>query len=291
MTASRFKFLKPEDIRKLASYEFAPKLIAEGYLAGRHISKIKGVSTEFHDYRQYLPGDDTSLVDWKLYSRTDRHYIKTFNQETNTVCYIYLDSSASMGFGRKLTKLEYSSFFAAALSYLVTKGNNVVSLQIFDDAIRNFIPPGNSSRHLQNLMNILENNYPGNQTNLGEALRRSYPLLKLKGTLVIISDFLDDPASIFESLSQYLHAGHKVFLFHVLDPEEVNLVPDGLTRFVDMETGSRVTVHSGNIKTDYRKQLQEHIDRLREISVRKKIDYSVVHTNTNYFQLLDKFTK
>ena len=291
MTKSRFKYLKAEDIRKLNSYEFAPKLIAEGYLAGRHISHIKGVSTEFRDYRQYLPGDDISLLDWKVFARTDRHFVKTFNQETNTSCYIFLDSSASMGFGEKISKLEYASFFTAALSYLVTKGSNQVSLQLFDEKIKSYIPLGNSSKHLQNILNLLERNSPGSQTNLGEALRRSYPLLKQRGTLVVISDFLDDPGNIFASLSQYLHAGHKVFLFHVLDPEEVELPKDKLTRFIDMETNSKVTVHTDTIRDEYKRLMQQNIELLRELSVRKKIEYTVVRSDTNYFTLFDKLVK
>ena len=291
MTKSRFKYLKPEDIRKLNSYEFAPRIVAEGYLAGRHISHIKGVSTEFRDYRQYLPGDDINLLDWKVFARTDRHFIKTFDQETNTACYVFLDSSASMGFGEKITKLEYSSFFSAALCYLITKGNNQVSLQIFDDKIRNFLPLGNSSKHLQNMLNVLENNQPGNETNLGEALKRAYPLLKLRGTLVIVSDFLDDPGRIFAALSQYLHAGHKVFLFHILDPDEVELPSSRLTRFVDMETNSKITVHTDSIRDEYKKLQQQNIDLLRELAVRKKIEYTVVRTDTNYFTLFDKLVK
>lgn len=291
MSQSRYKYLKPEDIKTLNSFEFAPRMLVEGYLAGRHRSLDRGVSTEFRDYRQYIHGDDVSLIDWKVYARTDRHYIRTFDQETNSLCYIFLDSSASMGFGAPLTKLEYASFFAACLCYLVTKGNNMVSLQLFDDGIRHFIPPGSSSRHLQILAALLENNMPGNETSLGEALRRAYPLLKQRGTLVIISDFFDDPGRIFAALSRYLHAGFRVCMFHILAPDELELAPEGLTRFVDMEDNSRMTVHTETIKHDYEKLLQEHINRLRELSVRRKIDYTVTSTASNYFKLFDKLIK
>ncbi len=291
MTASRFKYLRAEDIKKLNSYEFAPKLIAEGYLAGRHKSAAKGLSTEFRDYRQYLPGDDISLLDWKVFARTDRHYVKTFDQETNTLCYIFLDSSASMGFGSKITKLEFASFFTAALCYLVVKGNNCVGLQLFDDKIRNYIPPGTSSRHLQTLMNLLEHNEPGNKTHLADALRRSFPLLKMRGTIIIISDFLDDPGRIFAAMSQYLHAGHRVFLFHVLDPDETELAPSGLTRFVDMEDNSRLTIHTESVKRHYKDELQRHIGLLRDLSVRRQVDYSIARTDSNYFNLFDRLVK
>ena len=291
MTLSRFKYLKSEDIKKLDSYEFAPRLIAEGYLAGRHVSHAKGLSTEFRDYRQYLPGDDISMLDWKVYARTDRHYIKTFDQETNTVCYIFLDSSASMGFGRQITKLEFSSFFAAALCYLMAKGNNNVSLQLFDDKIREFVPPGNSSRHMQLMMNRLERNEPGGKTHLAEAIRRSFPLLKLRGTIIIVSDFLDNPGRIFAALSQYLHAGYRICLFHIIDPDEVELKPQGLTRFIDPEDASRITVHTESVKHHYQAEFQKHIDTLRELSVRREIDYTVARTDSNYFNLFDRLVK
>ena len=123
MAKSRFKYLRPEDIRRLASYEFAPKALVEGYLAGRHRSHQRGSSIEFRDYRQYVPGDDPALIDWRVFARTDRHYLRTYEMETNMECHVFLDSSASMAFGEKLTKLEYASFFAAALCYWVSIQN------------------------------------------------------------------------------------------------------------------------------------------------------------------------
>jgi len=291
MSGSRFKYLKPEDIKKLESFEFAPKQIAEGYLAGRHVSRRQGLSTEFRDYRQYMQGNDLSTVDWKVYARTDRHYVRTYEEETNTTCYIFLDSSASMDFGGTLTKLEFSSFFTAALCYLVTKSNNLVSLQIFDDKIRHYFPPGSSGVHLQNLMNILEKNHAGNRTDLSEALRRSFPLLKYRGSLIIISDFFDRPAEIFAALNMYLHAGYKVYLFHLLDPEELELSRHGLFRFADMEDGSRITAHIDSIRKSYQHELARHVDSLRELSQRRNVDYTLARTDSNYYNLFDKLVK
>lgn len=138
---TRFKYLRPEDIRKLETFEFAPKAVVEGYLAGNHRSRSRGCSIEFRDYREYVHGDDPALIDWRVFARTDRYYLRTYEQETNMECHVFLDSSASMGFGRELSKLEYGSFFAAALCYLVTRNSDRVSLQLFDDSIRHFFPP------------------------------------------------------------------------------------------------------------------------------------------------------
>lgn len=290
MGALRFKYLKPEDIRKLAGYEFAPRALVEGYLAGRHRSRARGSSVEFRDYRPYVPGDDPALVDWRVYGRTDRHYLRTYEQETDMECHVFLDSSASMGFGRAMPKLEYASFFTAALCYLVVRHNDRVSLQIFDEGIRRFFPPGSTGRHLRNLMAALEENRPGNPTSVAAALRRSFPLLKRRGTLIVISDFFDDPAAIFSALNPYLHRGFKVHLFHVLAPEELDLERRGLLHFVDLETGRRVIAHTDSLARPYGEAMRAHVASLRELSVRRKVDYVLARTDTHYFNLFDRLT-
>ena len=289
--ASRFKYLRSEDIRRLAKFEFAPKAVVDGYLAGRHRSRERGSSIEFRDFRQYVPGDDVALVDWRVYARSDRYYLRTYEQETNMDCHVFLDSSASMGFGDGLTKLEYASFFAAAVSYLVIRNTDRVSLQIFDKEIRHFFPPGSTRQHLQTLMSALENNKPGELTSVSEALRRSYPLLKRKGTLIVISDFFDDAAAIFTALSPYLHRGFKVHLFHVLAPEELELADKGLVTFVDLETRQRLVAHTDNLARAYRKAMQEHIATLRTLANRRAVDYVQARTDTHYFNLFDTLTR
>jgi len=291
MARSLFKFLKPEDIRKLESFEFAPRALVEGYLAGRHKSRARGSSIEFRDFRQYVPGDDRALIDWRVFARTDRYYLRTYEQETNMDCHVFLDSSASMGFGHKLTKLEYASFFAAALCYLVVRSSDRVSLQVFDDNIRHYFPPGSTGLHLQTLMHALESNFPGNRTSVSQALKKSFPLLKRKGTLIVVSDFFDNPAAIFAALSPYLHRGMRVYLFHVITPEELDLEEKGLITFLDMETSQKVVAHTANLRKMYRQAIQDHINGLRELSVRRNIEYVVARTDTHYFKLFDKLTR
>lgn len=288
MAQQQFKYLRPEDIRRLASYEFAPKALVEGYLSGRHRSATRGTSTEFRDYRQYAPGDDPKLVDWKVFARTDRHYLRTFVHETNLDCHVFLDSSASMGFGRNPTKLEYASFFAAALCHLVTRHTDRVSLQLFDERIRQFVPPGGTRRHLQNLMHLLEANQPGSKTSLAASLRRAFPLLRNKGSLVVISDFFDNVGDIFAALSLYLHRGFQVYLFHVLTPEELDLPDKGLLSFLDLEDGQRLIAHTSDLRRHYRQAMEEHIRSLRELAVRRRVGYSLARTDTHYFSLFDE---
>ncbi len=289
--SSQFKYLRPEDIQKLSSFEFAPKAFVEGYFSGRHRSRQRGISTEFRDYREYAPGDDPRLVDWRVFARTDRHYLRTYEQETNMDCFIFLDSSASMGFGRGLTKLEYSSFFAATLCYLVTRNTDRVSLHLFDDKVREFHPPGSTTRHLHHLMQALENNHAGEKTSLAGALRRSFPLLRQRGSLIIISDFFDDSAEIFSALGPYLHRGFRIYLFHVLTPEELQLESRGLVSFVDMETQGSVIANTDSIKAGYAAAMQDHIRSLRELAIRRQVRYSLARTDTHYFTLFDELVE
>jgi len=292
MSGTRFKYLRPEDIRRLQSYEFAPRIFAEGYLSGRHRSRHRGSSIEFRDYRQYVPGDDLALVDWRVFARTDRHYLRTFEQETNMECHIFLDSSASMGFRHNdLSKLEYASFFAAALAWLVVRHGDRVSLQVFDDQIRHFSPPGSTQRHLHTLMHVLEDNAPGNPTSIANALRRSHPLLTRRGTLVVVSDFLDDAGAVFSALSPYLHRGFRIHLVHLLTPGELDLRSAGLHTFIDMETGERVVAHAGQIREAYRQAMQDHIGGLRAAAARRRVDYCLATIDTHHYRLFDRFSQ
>lgn len=284
-------YLKPEDIRRLASYEFAPKALAEGYLSGRHMSRQRGASVEFHDFRAYTPGDDPALIDWRVYARTDRYYLKTFEQETNLECHIFLDSSGSMAFGEPVSKLAYASFFGAALCYLVLKNTDRVSLTLFDDKVREFIPPGSTTRHMHTLMNALETNRAGNRTKLSEALKRSLPLLKRRATLIIISDFLDHAPDVFEALSPYLHKGFKVHLIQVLHPGELKLDRQGMLTFVDMETNKRVQAHTETIRPAYRKAMDSHLFSLRDMAARRSVNYVLARTDTDYFILFDHLSR
>lgn len=290
-TASRYRYLQSEDIRKLARFEFAPRAVVDGYLAGRHRSRACGSSIEFRDYRQFVEGDDPAHIDWRVFGRSDRFYLRTFEQETNAEGHVLLDSSASMGFGARLTKLEYASFFCAALCYLIVRSTDRVSLQIFDQGTRHFFPPGSTQAHLSSLMTALENNHPGGRTSLPEALQRALPLIKRKGSLIILSDFFDDAAAIFEALNPFIHRGFRIHLFHILTPEELDLDDRGLAAFVDMETGRRVVAHTDNLRAAYRAAIQAHIANLRSLAVRRRIDYTLARTDLHYFALFDQLTR
>jgi uncharacterized protein (DUF58 family) len=269
------------------------KALVEGYLAGRHRSKDRGSSIEFQEYRQYSPGDDPAMVDWRVFARTDKHYLKTFEQETNMECHIFVDSSGSMGYkdSGELTKLEYASFFAACLAWLVIQKNDRVSLQLFDNKIRNYFESGSTSKHLYSLLDALENNKPGNPTSIAEALKKSFPLLKRKGTLVVLSDFFDSPEDIFHALNPYLHKGFKVHLFQVLDPSEQDLPDRGLARFIDMEDQSNVVLHTSSFKALWKEEMKSHIRVIRDLSSKRRVDFASLNTEQSYFELFDRLAK
>lgn len=285
------RFLDPADIRRLKNYEFGAKAMVEGYLSGRHRSHQRGSSIEFHEFRQYVQGDDLARVDWRVFGRTDKMFLRTFEQETNLECHIFLDCSASMGFSGhsdRLTKLEYASFFSAALAWWVISKNDRVSLTLFDQGIRRFLPPGSTRKHLNDLLNTLETNQPGSGTSITEALARAQPLLRRKGTLVVLSDFFNDPAELFRSLNPYIHRGFRIHLFHVLDPAEIQLDDRGLSRFVDMETDDQLTIHPHTMREAWNKEIVGHTRTLRALAASRRTDYALTSTADPYFSLFDR---
>lgn len=284
------RYLRPEDVRRLESYEFAARLLAEGWLSGRHRSRLRGPSTEFQQYRPYSAGDDPALVDWRVFARSDRHYVKTFEQETNLECHLLVDSSSSMGFagGATLTKLEWASYFAAALAWLVVRGSDRVSLQIFDDRIRECVPPGSTRKHLHQVLSTLEHNSPRGVTSLAAALSRASLHLQRRGTLVVLSDFYDEPAAIFHALNPFIHRGFRVHLFHILSPEEMDLRSQTLARYEDLETREHVTLHPAGIAVSYREALDTHLTRLRTLAAQRQVDHTLARTDGSFWPLFDR---
>ncbi len=285
------RFLDPADIRRLKNYEFGAKAMVEGYLAGRHRSHQRGSSIEFHEFRQYAPGDDLARVDWRVFARNDKLFLRTFEQETNLECHIFLDCSASMGFPEnspRLSKLEYASFFAAALAWWVISKNDRVSLTLFDHGIRKFLPPASTRQHLHDLLATLETNRPGSNTSITETLARAQPLLKRKGTLVILSDFFTEPAALFRALNPHIHRGFRIHLFHLLDPSELNLDDRGLSRFIDMETNDQLTVHPHALRDAWQQELLNHTRALRALASARRADYALTSTADPYFSLFDR---
>jgi uncharacterized protein (DUF58 family) len=278
------------DIQNLKSYELLPRLLVEGYLQGRHRSPQIGQSTEFRDFRPYAPGDDLRMMDWKVYARTDRHVVRMFEEETDLMVYTFLDSSASMGFGQP-QKIRYASLFAAALSYLTIRQGDRASLLTFDGEIRKYHPPGGTQQHLKTICNTLQENVAGSETSLATALRRAFPLCRKRGTLIIVSDFMDDVAELFAALDQYVNRNFEVVLFHVLSPEELELSRGGVMEYQDLETGEKLIANSNQLSQRYREGMHEFIANMRSLAVRRRVEYILADTTVHYFKLFDKYLK
>ncbi len=232
------RFLRPDVVSKLSGMEIKARLVVEGFIAGLHKSPYHGFSVEFAEHRQYMPGDPLKNVDWKVYAKTDRFFIKEFEEETNLKAYILLDTSGSMGYSSNgVNKLEYSSYLSAALSYLMLKQRDAVGLVVFDQSIRKYIPPKSALKsHLHVLLEELDKIEPSFTTNINTALHLMAERIKRRGLIILISDLFDDPNEVINGLKHFRHKKHEVIVFHVLDPKERSFSFPELAIFKDLET-------------------------------------------------------
>jgi len=274
------QFLDPAVVARLGTLELRARTIVEGLLSGLHRSPFKGFSVEFAEYRQYMPGDDLSTMDWKVYARTDRHYIKKFEEETNLDCHVLLDVSGSMAYGsRGITKHEYSQCLAAALGYLMNRQRDAVGLAAFDDAIRVLLPASSRSGHLRSLLVPLDQLTLGSVTNVSKPLHQLADALTKRGMVVLISDLLDEPDSVIRGLKHFQFRGTDVVVFHVLDPDEIDFPFEKTTRFEDLETHDEVMAVPALVRSAYLKAVQDLIGKYRRELGTVGIDYHLLRTN------------
>jgi uncharacterized protein (DUF58 family) len=277
---ARTRYLDPAVIARLGSLDLKARAIVEGFLSGLHRSPFKGFSVEFAEYRQYFPGDDLSTLDWKVYAKTDRHFVKKYEEETNLDCHILLDVSASMGYGsRGLTKLEYGSYLAAALSYLMNRQRDAVGLIAFDDRIRQMLPPSARPGHLTSILVTLERLELGAQTDVAKPLRDLAEAIHKRGLVVLISDLLDDIDRVIDGLKHFRYRGTEAIVFHVLDPAELAFPFEKAARFRDLETKDEVLAVPGDVRKQYLEAVNELIDRYKRELRAAGIDYTLLDTS------------
>jgi uncharacterized protein (DUF58 family) len=247
------RFLDPAVIGRLGSMELKARTVVEGFLSGLHRSPYKGFSVEFAEYRQYLPGDDLSTLDWKVYARTDRHYVKKFEEETNLECHLLLDVSASMAYrgGAPLTKLEYGSVLAASLAYLMNRQRDASGLIEFDEKITARLPASARPGHLHAILLALEKIVPGARSNLGRPLHQLADALGKRSLAVLISDLLDEPERVVKGLKHLRFRGTDVIVFQLLDPHELQFPFTGASRFTDVESADEITAEAAAVRGDY----------------------------------------
>jgi len=251
------RFLDPEIIARLGTMELKARTVVEGFLSGLHRSPFKGFSVEFAEYRQYLPGDDLSTLDWKVYARTDRHYVKKFEEETNLECHLLLDQSASMAYrgSAPMSKLEYGSVLAASLAFLMNRQRDATGLIAFDEQIRFRLPAAARPGHLHTLLLALERLEPGQRSDVGRPLHQLAEALLKRSLVVVISDLLDEPEPVIKGLRHLKFRGTDVVVFQVLDPDELTFPFKGSSKFKDVETSDEVVADPARVRTEYLREL------------------------------------
>ena len=252
--ASRdLRFLDPAVIARLGSMELKARTVVEGFLSGLHRSPYKGFSVEFAEYRQYMPGDDLSTLDWKVFARSDRHYVKKFEEETNLECHILLDVSASMAYrgAAVMSKLEYGSVLAASLAYLMHRQRDATGLIEFDDKIKGRLPASARPGHLHAILLALEKIAPGAKSDVGRPLHQLAEALGKRSLAVLISDLIDDPETVVRGLKHLRFRGTDVIVFQLLDPHEIQFPFRGAARFTDVESDDTVVADPARVREGY----------------------------------------
>jgi uncharacterized protein (DUF58 family) len=273
------RFLDPAVLARISSLELRARTVVEGFLSGLHRSPLKGFSVEFAEYRPYLPGDDLSTIDWKVFARTDRHFVKQYEEETNLRAYLILDVSASMGYGTgPLTKLEYGACLAASLAYLLKRQRDSAGLTLFDDRIRAMLPPSSRPGHLRAMLHALDSQVPGASTDAGRLLHQLADVVAKRGLVVLISDLLDDPGRVVDGLRHLRFRGSDVLVFQVLDRAELTFPFEGSATFLDLESDERVVTEPSAARAAYLAALEAHIERYRRELRLAGIDYRLLDT-------------
>lgn len=280
-TAVKGRFLDPEVLSRIGSLELLARTVVEGFIAGLHRSPYTGYSTEFAEYRQYQPGDDLRYLDWRLYGRTDRYFIKKYRADTNTQCQILIDTSASMRYGSgPVTKLQYAQFLAAALAHLVARQQDSVGLLTFDSEVRTHVPAHSRSGHLRTILGRLSQIEAGGETQLAAMLHEAANRLTRRSVAVVISDFYEEPAALGPAFQHLRFKGHDLIAFHIVDKNEIDFnFSEPIVLLEDSETEEQMPVLPEAIADGYRSRVQQHHAGLRETAAANRVDYELIRTD------------
>jgi uncharacterized protein (DUF58 family) len=288
--ADSARFLDPDTLRRLQHLSITSRVLVEGSMTGSHRSPYKGLSTEFADHRQYVKGDDLKRLDWRVYARSERYYVKRYEENTNLKAYILVDCSASMGYkSNGVTKYEYACHLAAGLAYVVIKQQDSAGMVIFGERIEDYFPPRSSLSHLRSMLNALTACTPHQGTNTATALHGMAELIKRRGLIIVVSDLMDDPAAVVKGLAHFKQKRHDVIVLHVLDDSELNFPFDKVATFRDMETGEKVRVSPKDLKDDYSAELTAFINQYKRACFENNIDYVTINTKTPHSTFLSAY--
>ncbi len=282
------RFVDPTVLARLGSLELLARTVVDGFINGLHKAPYLGVSVDFAEHRGYMPGDDIRFIDWRVFARTDRFYVKRFEADTNTNFSVLFDISRSMSFGSKgLTKLDYGRYLAACLTYFCTKQRDRVGLVTFDEDIVSRVPP--SAKHLDVVLHELDRIEAGRPGSFERPLFKATEFFKRRGIIVVISDFYEDPQKVVDALKPLSFGGNDLIVFHILDQAEIEFPYDEATSFQDLETGQKMPVVPEKLREQYRQLVQEHIAALSQKCSENRIDYALFNTAMPIDHALFKF--
>jgi uncharacterized protein (DUF58 family) len=272
------QFLDPAVLARIGNLELVARTVVEGFLGGLHRSPHLGTSIDFAEHRQYMPGDDIRRIDWRLYGRVDRFYIKEYEADTNTNFNVLLDVSKSMSFGSgPVTKLDYARTLAACLAYFSNQQRDRVGLITFDEDVLEIVPP--SAKHLPNVLHALARAKSERAGNIEAVFRKLAEQFKRRSMLLVISDFYEEPMKILDAFAQLRGRGNDLMAMHILDKAELEFPYDGATSFEDMETGERIPVIPEYLRDQYRQMIRAHIEKIQKLCVDQGVDYELFDTS------------
>ncbi len=291
-TKARDGMIDPASLMTIRNLELRARVVVEGFWSGIHRSPYHGFSVEFSEYRQYSPGDDIRHVDWKLFARSDRHFIRKFEDETNLRCHLIHDGSKSMDFGSgEITKSDYAATLCATLAWFLFQQGDAVGLFGFDDGLSEYLPARNRPGHLRRLMLALDRETKGSTSDLCEALRKTMQIVRKRGMMVVVSDLLTPLDELERELGMLKAFRHEVEVMQVLDPAEVDFNLDKTAVYVDVETGEEKFLDPTTARDDYLSKFNEHQERLRLICEKLGIGYRMIRTDQPFEVALFDFLK
>ncbi|MFW6059181.1 MAG: DUF58 domain-containing protein, partial [Phycisphaeraceae bacterium] len=276
---------------QLSRMELVARHAVEGFLTGKHPSPFHGSSVEYADHRPYTLGDEIRSLDWKLLAKTDKHYVKLYEDQTNIRCTILLDTSRSMAFHSEdsMSKLEYGAHVAAALGYLMLRQNDAVGLALFDRALREYLPARSTASHFRRMMDMLEHAHAQRDSDMGPAMHELAGRLQRRGMIVLISDLIDAHDALKTALGHFRHRKHDVIVFHVMDPHELDFPYERLTRFKDMEGAGTVVTNPANVRRHYLQRLDEFLKRTKAACLERGVSYELLRTDQPWNQALSAY--
>jgi uncharacterized protein (DUF58 family) len=285
------QYLKPQVIRQIARLDLRAQFIVKGFLQGLHASPFHGFSVEFSEHRKYTQGDDPQDIDWLVYAKTDKYYVKKFEAETNITGYLAMDLSQSMAYTyrQEMTKFEYAISLAAALAYLMIHQNDPVGVVTFSDQLKNYLAPKSKRQQIGNILSLLARLRPTGQTDVARSLVQLAAMIKHASLVIVFSDLLADPAPIISAMRQLRHGGNDVILFHILDEAEVKFPFSGLVELEEPETNTRLEVDADSYRRDYLQEIEEFRETYRRECFQRGIDYVPLDTSMPFDRALTEY--